>query len=120
MSGWRYYDDDWTGTNVSSSNSSDTASNYYYISRVYVQRILVESPEHWTERETLAFADLINHETQTGWQVTMIIKGEILIIDPEIETRSMENFLPLLKKQAGQHDSKKIDEFFTSHPLLKK
>jgi len=84
-----------------------------------VRRILVNKPKHWTDEQEIKFIRLINKETATGWRVTMLIKGDILIIDPNIEKRTMEDFAPLLKDTATDKDIKKINKFFKENTLTK-
>jgi len=66
----------------------------------------------------MAFVKLVNMETKTGWLVTMVIKGDIIITDPNIETRTMEEFVPLLRWDASRNDNAKIDMFFDEHPFV--
>ena len=96
---------DWTG--YSGATAATTTIWYQPI----VRRILVAAPKNWDKKRCLAFAKLINNKTNTGWNVEMIIKGEITITDPDIETRTMKEFLPLLKKRATKADINKIDKF---------
>jgi len=113
----------WQGTGSTTSGTS-TCGNIYTdssSSTTYVflrpRRILVSSPAHWKKEDSLAFVDLVNNKTKTGWLVTMLIDGDILITDPDIETRTMEAFVPLLKKRASSDDMKTINEFFAEHTI---
>ncbi len=107
----------WSTNDSSWSNASNTSSNYCYY-RTAIRRFLVASPEHWTDDDALAFVELINEKTNTGFKVTMLIKGDVLITDPWIEKRTMEEFLPLLRSSAvTRNDRTLIDEFFKLHPL---
>ena len=117
---YKYWEDSSTNTE-SYTNSSwcygDTTSNnvvYYYVPP---REILVTEPECWTDEDGLAFIDLVNNQTRTGWLVTMRIKGDVLITDPRIETRTMKEFLPLLRWCANSDDRKKIAAFFEEHPI---
>jgi hypothetical protein len=100
-----------SGSDTSSSNSS------WYIAPVYRRRILVQTPERWKDEDTLAFVNLVNAETHTGWIAEMIIKGDVIITDPSIEIRTMEEFVPLLRWGASRQDNAKIDLFFDEHPI---
>lgn len=102
-----------TGTTWGSPWTSASTATYYFSYR----QILVETPEHWTDEDVEAFVRLINIDTKTGFTVTMVIKGDILITDPNVETRSMKNFAPLLRSCATKGDLGKINEFFNTHPL---
>ena len=113
----------WQGQTSSTTNGS-THSNYHADSTsgsgygcCRYRWILVSAPVHWDKIDSLAFVDLINNKTKTGCTVTMVIDGEILITDPDIETRTMEEFLPLLKKLASSDDIKTINDFFSEHAL---
>lgn len=125
-----YYD--WSSTSSTTtddwkwfSDTSSSTSSYYRIyserpNRIYSERprrYLVSAPAHWTDEDNIAFVHLLNQETRTGFIVEMVIKGDILITDPNIEHRSMKNFLPLLRVRARGDDGRKIDEFFKQHPL---
>jgi len=119
----------WDGWNDSSTSTGTTTNgwttdagtttggtgNYYYIPMI-VRRLLVPVPDHWSDEDTDAFVRLVNIETKTGWQVEMIIKGDILITDPDIEVREMKDFMPLFKQRAGRGDREKIIKFFEEHP----
>ena len=114
----------WQGANSTTNGAtcgnlytSDATCSTWYIPRT--RTILVSSPLHWCKEDSLAFVDLINNKTKTGCTVTMVIDGEILITDPDIETRTMEEFLPLLKKLASSDDVKTINDFFTEHTLVR-
>ena len=94
-------------------------TSYYY--RVVTKTILVPKPDKWTEEQNLAFVNLVNKETTTtGCKVKMIIKGEILVTDPNVEKRSMTDFIPLLVDQASYSDTQKIYKFFLDNPLSDK
>ena len=127
MAPYRYHDStsatsgDWNSTTNAAaygtgcSSASSAASGYYYLPKP--RRILVSTPEKWSEKDTLAFCDLVNKETRTGWIVEMVIRGDVIITDPDIETRTMEEFLPLLKNRASRSDVAKIEIFFKEHPI---
>lgn len=74
--------------------------------------ILVKSPQAWDKAKTAAFVQLVNKETNTGWKVDMVIEGEVAITDPNIEIREMDEFVPLLKENAGNEDIERINRFF--------
>src|SRR5436190_10306040 len=77
---------------VSSTNTDCTYPHHY---RVVRKEMMVFRPEKWTEKEELAFVKLINSDTSTGWNIKMLIRGDVLITDPAIETRTMKEFIPL-------------------------
>ena len=83
--------------------------------RVCRREILVEHPEKWSEEDHKDYINLVNSETKTGWRGKMLIRGDIKIIDPNIEVRSMRDFIPLLKDRASAEDKQKIDDFFQEH-----
>ena len=96
--------------------SSNTDTKWYY--PMYTSReILVTPPKNWTEKDVDDYIILINIETKTGWIVTMVINGDVLIVDPTIETRTLKDFNPILKINASKEDSEKIDEFFKTHSI---
>lgn len=75
------------------------------------RRILVKTPKKWGKKACMEWADLINHKTRTGWVVEMILTGEVIVTDPNIEVRDFYDFLELLKWRASEQDKKKIDAF---------
>jgi hypothetical protein len=52
--------------------------------------------------------------------VTLFIKGNVLITDPDVEKRKMEDFVPLLKKRASATDIELINKFFEENSCDKK
>lgn len=78
-------------------------------------RVLVTIPQHWSGADVREFVKLVNEDTHTGWTVSMLITGDVLICDPRIETRSMSEFVPLLKWRADVLDRGRIDGFFSVH-----
>ena len=81
------------------------------------RRIYVQMPEHWTDEDNIAYVHLINAETNTGWVVEALIRGDILITDPSVEKRSAFEFFQLLRRMASSEDRKRIDAFLIEHPL---
>ena len=79
--------------------------------------ILVKVPKKWTKIQNLKFTGLVNKETNTGWIVTLIIEGKVVITDPNVERRTMAEFIPLLKDKANSVDIKKIRKFFKNNPI---
>ena len=112
---YRYVD--WeTSSTWYSWGSNSTGSSAWQYAWIYPPRqILVTCPEHWAEDDAIAFAKLVNVETHTGWLVTMIIQGEVVITDPNVETRTMAEFAPLLRWHASARDREKISAFFAEH-----
>ena len=115
---YRYWDNTTSTTNDSTTNgyhsgSSWPTSNLWF---AYRRTILVTEPKHWADEDGLALVRLVNKETRTGWIVRLRIKGSVLITDPNIETRTMAEFVPLLKSYAFGSDLAKIDMFFEDHP----
>jgi hypothetical protein len=118
-----YYD--W-GKSYSDWNVSTVDFNWYKMSAcssstIYTfypaRRFMIEQPESWTNNDAIAFMHLINDETKTGYIVEMIITGDILITDPNIEHRTMKQFIPLLRRSAIKDDRDKINSFFVEHPI---
>jgi len=102
--------------NTSSTTGSSVTYDYVYSYRM--RSILVEPPSHWTLDDVLAFVHMVNFETNTGWTITMVFKdGDIIITDPNVERRTMKDFIPLLKSRISLEDKKIINAFFDSHPL---
>src|ERR1051326_182317 len=87
---------------VSGTTSTCDCTGNYSITITYTppRQLLVTNPKKWTKKTRLAFAELVNRKTRTGWIVTMIIDGEITVCDPNIERRSMRDFVPLLTWRA--------------------
>lgn len=107
-----------TGDTCTCSNSGDTTIvRVTHFPAPPPRRLLIPRPKGWTRDTELAFADLLNHKTRTGWIVSMLIDGEVVITDPNIERRTMEEFLPLLTWRASRGDKRRIDEFVAAHPL---
>lgn len=78
--------------------------------------MIVTCPKWWIRADTVACAKLINVETDTGWKITLIMYGDVDIVDPEIEKRDMCDFLPLLLSGASVEDIEKINAFMESRP----
>jgi hypothetical protein len=97
------------------SSTSTTGSTFTW--SYPVRRILIPEPDTWDDDDTMGFVELINEKTNTGWMVTMLIKGDVLITDPNIETREMKDFIPLLKFRANSGDKKTINDFFEADPI---
>lgn len=130
-----YYDSDTncttsgtTFTITSDASSSTTATPYYTITTMATgtaqhyyypppRRYLIPKPDQWTREQELAFVRLLNEQTHTGWKVEMLISGDVLICDPNIEKRSMEDFVPLLKLNASATDKAAIRAFFNDNPI---
>lgn len=111
------YGDPWY-SDTGSTSTSTTATPYYFNTvRVVTKQILVTEPDHWSEDDSDAFINLVNNHTDTGWKVTLRMRGDIEIIDPDIDVRTMEQFIPLFKSKAHHHDVVKINEFFVEHPV---
>lgn len=101
-----------TYTATSTSTTTTSAGTWTCVYYVQPRAYLVETPDHWDEATLASFVRLVNDETKTGITVTMVIKGEILITDPDVERRAMADFVPLLKRRANATDRAKIDAFF--------
>ena len=119
---WNPYTSSSTSTSIwndpwGSSASTHTGGYYYYGIKVVVKQILIEMPETWDDNASEDFVRLVNLETNTGWKVTMVIKGDILVTDPNVETRTMDQFIPLLSERASQEDLEKILQFFIDYPI---
>lgn len=107
----RYYTDNTLQGYTDCSASSGQLYNYYRAMPV-IRYYLIEEPEHWDEAIAASFTRLLNDETDTGFTVLMRIKGDIQVADPNIEHRTMANFLPLLRRYARGPDLEKINAFF--------
>lgn len=81
------------------------------------RRILVKHPMSWSREDSEAYVRLVNCETNTGWRVEMLISGDIVITDPDIDVRTMKEFEPLLTFRASNEDRQKIAAFFADHPI---
>ena len=81
------------------------------------RRVIVKHPPHWDKKTTEAYVRLVNQDTKTGWRVTMLISGDLVIVDPTIDVRSMAGFVPLLKMRASDEDKAKIETFFERHGI---
>ena len=100
---------------TSTTGSSWTPTNIYY-RETRTRKILVIHSEHWTEKQGLKFVELVNIKTKTGWIVTLFIKGDVLITDPNVEKRTMEEYIPLFRNKASATDIKIINKFFKKNP----
>jgi len=117
---WKYYDsgstnlydEDWITCGSTSYATSSNASTYWV---PVPRRVLIESPEHWGEEDILAFVRLINEHTTTCGVIEFVIYGKVLITDPAIDVRSMEDAIPLIKRYASKRDRTLVDEFFKVH-----
>lgn len=104
----------WGGNSTHYTETCSSASPFYYVVRV--KTIIVTVPEGWDDAIGASFVRLANDETATGVKVQMRIKGHIDITDPNIEVRSMSDFVPLFKSYANAADREKIDAFFAQFP----
>ncbi len=114
---WDGYSNNSTGQSTASygwGNSWTSTSTMYYPVWTYsvIKKYLVEAPQSWTQEAIDKFIRLVNIDTRTGFRVEMVIKGDVLITDPEIEKRSMKDFRPLLSFHASAEDNEKIKAFF--------
>jgi hypothetical protein len=101
-----------------SSGTTWASSGIYSPCRVVNRKILVTAPDNWSDGQNMGFVELVNIKTKTRWKVTLVIKGgDILITDPDVEKRTMEDFIPLLKNSADIVDIEIINEFFNSNPI---
>ena len=114
---YSYWDSGTTGstTNDWTTSTGTTGGTYFYVTQI-VRHLLVPRPEHWNDDDQEAFIRLVNIDTKTGWLVTMVIKGDVLITDPDVEVRQMKDFVPLLKQRANSMDQATINVFFEDHP----
>jgi hypothetical protein len=115
---WAKTNSDWsTSTSGFTWNEMSTSSSSTIYTFYPARRFLIEQPESWTNNDAIAFVHLINDETKTGYIVEMIINGDVLITDPNIEHRTMKQFIPLLRRSATNDDRDKINSFFIEHPI---
>lgn len=109
-----------TGTTSSSyTNAYDTSASpsYHYYRTYTVRKILITAPENWSEEQVMSFTELVNIKTKSGWIIRMVIKnGNITITDPDVERRTMNDFIPLLKKHCSNEDIQLINDFFSKNP----
>ena len=122
---WNYNDSSptrWQTTSTNATTNFDNSltgcgwstSTYYPIT--VTRKILVANPETWTHEQSLKFVELLNVKTKTGFTVILLIKGDVLITDPDVEKRDMIDFIPLLRKKASATDLNLINEFFETNP----
>lgn len=106
-----------TSYNADVTSSSSTQEIYYTqgSSSCTPRRVLVKVPNSWNGKTIDKWINLINKKTSTGWKITLLISGEITIVDPRIEKRSMSEFLPLLKMRALDRDIYLIDKFIKTY-----
>jgi len=102
-------------SNITSTTSTVTTNMYWPVSAdpAPPKRMIVNHPGWWNSEKTAAYVKLVNKETNTGWNIEMVINGDVAIVDPDIEVREMDEFIPLLKKHASVGDRRKIDVFFS-------
>ena len=79
------------------------------------RRIVVKAPSWWDVIARANFTKMINEETQTGWKLLMWINGDIDIVDPTVEVRTLRDFIPLLKLRASEEDKDLIDLFMDKY-----
>lgn len=115
-----YYD---SGTTATTTTATTTTGDYYSTStwattdyQPRVRKVITPIPDTWDDEVIEEYVDLVNEKTNTGWTVDMIIKGDILITDPNIEKRAMDDFKLLLLHRASHIDTEKIRGFFERHP----
>lgn len=90
-----------------------------YQVRYIVQQMYVTCPEHWTVDDSVALAAMLRDDVQVGWQITAIIQGDILILDPNIPVRSMMEFKQMIWTLAISRDRETIASFFKIHTIEK-
>lgn len=121
-----YYWDYWTDQSPTTSTASDWTTpsgatgtgvwwSYTTTTMSVVRKYLIKEPESWTDEVSAAFVHLLNDETNTGFKIEMLIRGDIRITDPSIDTRTMVEFVPLLKSRAVGKDRETVETFFEEH-----
>lgn len=111
----------WAGNATASTpwiygDSNTSCTSTPWIIRLY-RRFLTPCPKGWTHDDEIAFTHLLNRETKTGFRVEMLISGDVLITDPDVEVREMRALVPLIKSHASEADCAKIEAFFAAHPF---
>ena len=126
---WDYWRTDITRSTATTSSSNIdldtscagtgwTSTSWHYVEYFKPRKILVSIPKKWTEEQGMKFVELVNIKTKTGWIVTLVIRGgDIVITDPDVERRTMAEFVPLLLKKAYNEDAILIKEFFNDNPI---
>ena len=118
---YEYY---WDSSGTSSTNneefyasSTGTSENTWGWRMPYYKMYLIHVPKKWIKEDCLAYSDLINKKTNTGFKVSLIIDVHVIITNPEVETRTMKDFIPLLLSHANYRDATTIRNFFAKHPI---
>lgn len=107
-----------SGAGYGSSTTGTTGFSPSLIPVMVTRRIAVTHPETWTKEQSLRFVELVNVETTTCGKIELHIEGgKVLITDPAIESRTMAEFIPLMRRCASQTDLEKVDNFLKENPL---
>lgn len=104
-----------SATNITTGFTTGNVAIYYW--RPKSRQFLVEMPENWNDEDSEAWVRLINIDTESGFIVTALIKGKIMITDPDVERRTMEDFMPLVRRRVSEEDLEIINSFFAVHPI---
>ncbi len=97
----------------------DSGSRHCYIEdTLRMTPLLVQGPEHWTERDFQAFVHLLNHGLPSRYRVVLHIVGNMAVTDPGILIVPMDHFkIMLLRQLKAQGNQGKALDFFDEHPL---
>lgn len=113
-------------TTSTSTQSASFSSVYNYILTRVTWRsertVLVSIPDHWiTHKDILPFIALIKQlspNPNSGCDPLLLISGRILVVDPEIETRTISEFWALLKTISSVHEEvDQLDQFLKERNL---
>lgn len=107
--------DNYCTVTITDSTRTTTCGGFYVVSPP-PRQIVVRHPAGWTDEQHAKYVQLVNDRTNTGWRVTMLMKGgDIAITDPNVEIRDMKDMVLLLKDRASATDREIIDDFFVEN-----
>jgi hypothetical protein len=116
---WDYFNDTSSTTtnnyyntwSTSSTSTWCTGTTAYYTTSYYTpppQRYIISGFDGWSDAARAVLTRLINDETNTGFKVTLWIKGDVEITDPGVMHRDLDWFLLRLRQVATAADYQKI------------
>lgn len=82
------------------------------------RKMFVENSPFWDDATVLQFVSLVNLKLSCGWRIDALIKGDVVIIDPNIEIRTMQDFMPLIYAGCGEVETGLLSEFLSAHPIF--
>ncbi len=112
----------WLDSSTTSSDFHSVASNACTSSYIYCRifrpyQIIVPIPERWSKEDMHEFVQLVNQRTHSGWEIDIVIWGDIALCDPAINVVPLERFAVILEKDVLAKEKELVVSFFRQHPF---